>query len=221
MLNADFVRTFCQIFHSILNMNIAEGELPFCTDCSYCILQEKFWNFLCFSQSWAQRFLSSHESYFLHSAEFSLHAHAMNACTKGSMPLFFWGSPQVLLNLIHLFAGLLPAYDDGLPASSSWKRKSTPKLGKNDLFSFARLSKVHWLCFFIERISIHSLFGWGCNTFTPWSLFAQCHLCSCPMWDHKERPFISPKTCSISSQCIKKQALYTQLSRIQRNVQSA
>jgi hypothetical protein len=30
MLNADFVRTFCQIFHSILNMNIAEGELPFC-----------------------------------------------------------------------------------------------------------------------------------------------------------------------------------------------
>ncbi len=40
MLNADFVRTFCQIFHSMLNMNIAEGELPFCTDCSYSISHE-------------------------------------------------------------------------------------------------------------------------------------------------------------------------------------
>jgi hypothetical protein len=63
---------------------------------------------------------------------------------------------------------------------------------------------------YLDEVVTHSLLG-----------LHLLHLCSCTMWDYKERPFISPKTCSISSQCIRKQALYTQLSRIQTNVQSA
>jgi hypothetical protein len=54
----------------------------------------------------------------------------MNACTKGSMPLFFWGSPQVLLNLIHLFAGLLPAYDDGASSLKLLKEKKHTQTGQ-------------------------------------------------------------------------------------------
>jgi hypothetical protein len=63
---------------------------------------------------------------------------------------------------------------------------------------------------YLDEVVTHSLLG-----------LHLLHLCSCPMCDYKERPFNSPKTCSISSQCIRKQALCTQLSRIQRNVQSA
>jgi hypothetical protein len=49
---------------------------------------------------------------------------------KEACPSFLGGSPQVLLNLIHLFAGLLPAYDDGASSLKLLKEKKHTQTGQ-------------------------------------------------------------------------------------------
>jgi hypothetical protein len=48
---------------------------------------------------------------------------------KEACPSFF-GAPQVLLNLIHLFVGLLPAHDDGASSLKLLKEKKQTQTGQ-------------------------------------------------------------------------------------------